>query len=223
MKKSLKLHARWLVVFSMYSLPSQPYEALDESDLSGISANSGLGILNIYGSPSAGLSTDNRVSKSDINFGLNLETTKGRTLTVSDLIRGELEPDEASNIKESTSVANKQIQLIEERKQFTNTSSIPPHFDESQIEKEIEDSKQRVLLNQSPNPNNSNSETRYKEGNHKIVMRELENNVVQVIHDVVIDLIKIENLSFDDNNTSFGNIYLSNVTAHTDTKTFIHK
>ncbi|KZZ32450.1 hypothetical protein A3757_04800 [Oleiphilus sp. HI0117] len=194
-----------LMLIASKSLASQPINsqekstiatyqslAMSESDMDDVSAIAGISVLDIYGSPAAGLTVD---SEDDEATNSNGKNSYNEAEDTQDFASHELKKIEDGGL--ATTQASNDI--------ASPTETLT-----------IEDNS---VVSGAAQSFTTTSEINYKPKNFQHEMKQLSGDSISISRNLHVDLLKIENLSGDhyDESRSAGSIYLSDWTSRGNT------
>jgi len=173
-----------IVTFSIISFYAYSARPLSESDLDNVSAVTGDNILNLFGAPAAGLTSDD-----------NAELT----LPGKD--------DDIEEAKANETAVNEELKSLDEKNDDPSLLPDSDSIDISAYEEAINASKETVGTASTSHA--SSSEIRYLDKNVHHEMTPLNTNSVKVVRDMFIDRLTIDDLRTNREGDSAGSIYLS--------------
>lgn len=183
-----------LSTFSFFVYSAKP---MSENDLGNVSAVTGDNIINLLGSPSAGLRDDNADLTFNSEDDLDLDFSTENPDASNDVFE---------TVKASEDLTEEELKALYEDSHRTSIDNIGA-VDTSVYDEAIAAAKQTV--GKADSFSASRSEIIYLDKNVHHDMTKLNNNSVIVTRDLYIDLLTIDKLSTTANGTSAGSIYLS--------------
>jgi hypothetical protein len=201
------------VSISSISMKATALQAMTETDMEDVSAISGDSILNISGSPAAGLTID-----IDENSKLPISQQNDITPLNSGSLTAETRQEDHSPQKS----AGEELRTSEDQSNKQDAAINSFALDYSSVQAAIEGKQQTI---KKVAVFTTQSEITYESGNVQHTMRKLANGGVGIYRELKIDQLRIENLSGDhyDDSRSAGSVYLSNWNSRGDTKIIPHQ